>query len=298
MQPSQNKSIHLFFGAECILLTLQPHMIVFPNAKINLGLNVTEKRPDGFHNLISVFYPIPFNDVLEAILLPDQPDGQIQISYSGLDIPGNPDQNLLLKVHQLISTDYLLPALQVHLHKVIPMGGGLGGGSSDAASFILLINRLADLNLSWGEMHHYAKKTGSDCSFFLMNKPCLVTETGTALEPLDFNLKGYYLQLVFPGIHIPTPQAYAGITPAHPETSPEEIIHHPPAAWKNFLFNDFEKQAFQQHPLLEKIKNQLYAQGAVYAAMTGSGSTLFGLFEKEPEQSAIFEGFGSKTFSL
>ncbi len=273
-------------------------MIVFPNAKINLGLNVISKRPDGFHNIISVFYPIPYCDVLEAIILPHQANGAIQISYSGIEIPGNPEENLIKKVHQFIAQDYLLPAITVHLHKIIPMGGGLGGGSSNAAFYIKLLNDLAELNLSWGEMHHYAKKTGSDCSFFLINKPCLVTQTGTELEPLQLDLKGYFLQLIFPGIHIPTPQAYAGIVPAMPKINPEEIIHRPIHEWKNFLFNDFEKQAFKNHPILEKIKNQLYQNGAVYAAMSGSGSTMFGIFEKEPLHSAIFDGFQSKIISL
>lgn len=273
-------------------------MIVFPNAKINLGLNVTQKRPDGYHNILSVFFPVPLCDILEAVIPENKPEGFFELSFSGLEIPGSADSNLLKKVHTLISSDYALPPLRVHLHKIIPMGGGLGGGSSDAAFFIKLINDLSDINLSWGEMHHYARQTGSDCSFFLINKPCLVSETGTELEPIQLQLKPYFMQLVFPGIHLPTPEAYAGIQPVVPQFSPEKIVEKPIPEWKEFLFNDFESYAFKKHPELQKIKAQLYENGALYAAMTGSGSTLFGIFDKEPGQSATFDGLQTKIFSL
>lgn len=273
-------------------------MIVFPNAKINLGLNVTEKRPDGYHNILSLFFPVPYCDILEAIVPENAVQGSMELTFSGLEIPGSPQDNLLKKVHALIAADYALPPLKVHLHKIIPMGGGLGGGSSDAAFFIKLINDLSDINLSWGEMHHYAKQTGSDCSFFLINKPCLVSGTGSELEPFNLSLKGYYLQLVLPGVHLPTPQAYAAIQPEQPQLSPEEILQRPIKEWKDLLRNDFENHAFKKHPQLLNIKNQLYQNGAVYAAMTGSGSTLFGIFEKEPAHSATFDGLQSKTFSL
>jgi 4-diphosphocytidyl-2-C-methyl-D-erythritol kinase len=178
------------------------------------------------------------------------------------------------------------------------MGGGLGGGSSNASFFIKALNTVAELNLSWGEMHHYAKQCGSDCSFFLINKPCLVTQTGNEIEPLNFSLTGYWLQLVLPGIHCSTPAAYAAIQPKEPHFNPEDIQHTEINKWKDLLMNDFETNAFQQFPLLQKIKEQFYHQGALYAAMSGSGSAMFAIYNHEPKQSTIFEGCQSITFLL
>jgi len=255
-------------------------MILFPNAKINIGLNIVEKRNDGFHTIESVFYPVPICDALEIIENTDSSE-QIVFSSSGIEIPGNDSDNLCVKAYHLISKDYPLPKIKIHLHKHIPIGAGLGGGSADAAFFIRLLNQKLELNLAWGEMHHYAKQLGSDCSFFISNKPSFVKGKGDEFDSIMLDLSNYYIALVYPNIHINTAKAYAGVHPQKAVRSLEnDIATLPIQEWKNYVHNDFENSIFLQFPEIKSIKEKLYSNGALYAAMSGSGSTVYGIFNK------------------
>lgn len=271
-------------------------MIVYPNAKINLGLNVVEKRADGFHNIETVFYPVGWSDLLE--LLPDENSSSgITLTTSGLPIPGDVNDNLCVRAYELIRRDYAMPAVKVHLHKIVPMGAGLGGGSSDAAFFIKALNELFELGLAWGELHHYAKQLGSDCSFFISNRPVFAEGKGDEYESILLDLSNYHIVIAYPGIHVNTAEAYKGIIPRKPAASPEDIVTKLPVAeWKNVLVNDFEQSVFERFPAIKSLKEKMYAAGAVYAAMSGSGSAVFGVFETVPEELHL-EGctvFGSK----
>jgi 4-diphosphocytidyl-2-C-methyl-D-erythritol kinase len=266
-------------------------MITFPNAKINIGLNIIEKRPDGFHNLESVFYPVQLTDALEVVENTDAAAERILFTSSGISIPGTSSDNLCCKAYQLISADYQLPAVKVHLHKHIPIGAGLGGGSSDAAFFIKLLNEQFDLNISWGEMHHYARQLGSDCSFFITNKPVFAEGRGDEYESIQLDLSAYHIALVYPSIAVNTGVAYSRVVPSKPQRSLEEdIIELPIEQWKEYIHNDFETSVFALHPEIKVVKEKLYEQGAVYAAMSGSGSTVFGLFKKEINLKQVFPG--------
>jgi len=255
-------------------------MVIFPNAKINLGLSVLKKRSDGFHQIESVMYPISINDALELIIAPDKIFG---FSSSGINIPGKSENNLCIKAWKLLQAAYNLPEVKIHLHKVIPMGAGLGGGSADGAFMIKLIDQVFGLNLSVDRMEDYARKLGSDCAFFIKNQAALATDKGDHLKPLELDLAGYFLVLVKPDVHISTAEAYAGITPKVPETLIKEIIRFPVEEWKNRLKNDFETSIFNAHPILSETKEFLYQSGAMYASMTGSGSAIYGLFKTEVE---------------
>ncbi|HET7818350.1 MAG TPA: 4-(cytidine 5'-diphospho)-2-C-methyl-D-erythritol kinase [Bacteroidia bacterium] len=255
-------------------------MIYFPNAKINIGLNIVKKRNDGYHDIESVMYPltdIAF-DALEII-----ESKKTGIILSGIDVPGNTQDNLCLKAYHLISKDYTLPSIQIHLHKAIPVGAGLGGGSSDAAFFIQLLNKKFSLNISWGEMHHYAKQLGSDCSFFVSNQPAFVKGKGDEFDFIKLNLGGYYIVLVYPPIHINTGKAYSGVIPKKPKRSlKKDLLNCPIDEWKKYIHNDFEDSIFVEYPELKKIKKDLYSLGAVYSSMSGSGSTIYGIFKNLP----------------
>ncbi len=258
-------------------------MIIFPNAKINLGLHVIEKRADGFHNIETVFYPVAWEDMLEVIQDTSKQSG-VTFSSSGIPIPGDSNQNLCVKAYELISKDYPMPAVKVHLHKIIPIGAGLGGGSSDAAFFIKALNELFELNLAWGELHHYAKQLGSDCSFFITNKPVLAEGKGDQLESIKISLKGFHVAIIYPNVHVNTADAYSGISPKKPEIALEELIVATPIEnWKNVIVNDFEKNVFEKYPEIKIVKDKLLECGAVYAAMSGSGSAVFGIFKEKPE---------------
>ena len=258
-------------------------MIVFPNAKINIGLNIVEKREDGYHNLESVFLPIGWKDALEVIIDKNNSNGSVSFSSSGLAIPGDANDNLCIKAYRIIQQDYDLPAIKIHLHKNIPMGAGLGGGSSDAAFCIKTINEVCELNLAWGEMHHYAKQLGSDCSFFITNKPAYATQKGDVLETISLNLSGKFILIVHPGIHVSTAQAYAGVKPQKALYNLEEVVlNEPIESWKEKVKNDFEKSVFEQHSEIKNIKDLMYDYGAVYASMSGSGSAVYGIFNQEP----------------
>ena len=259
-------------------------MIEFPNCKINLGLRIVRKRKDGYHDLETIFFPVPLNDVLEIIRDPQHQQvntSSVRFSASGISVDGKINDNLCIKAFNLLQKDFpQLPAIQMHLHKAIPMGAGLGGGSSDAAFTLSLLNKQFNLGLSQEQLINYALQLGSDCPFFILNTPCYATGRGEIMQPVIINLEAYKFIIVNPGIHINTSQAFSGITPDLPEKSLQDIISHPIEAWKNEMSNDFEKPIFKLHPEIERIKNKLYANGALYASMSGSGSTVYGIFEK------------------
>ncbi len=257
-------------------------MVVFPNCKINLGLNILRKREDGYHALETVFYPVPLKDALELIPSPDSTDEKtIRFTQSGLTITGDTANNLCIKAWQLLKDDFpQIGAVDCHLHKVIPMGAGLGGGSANGAFMLQLLNEIFHLALTPETLSYYALQLGSDCPFFITNKPCLASGRGEILTPLSLDLSNYRFILVYPGIHISTAEAFAGIRPANPTLPIMEIIKHPVTEWKDLLLNDFEKPLSATYPILAAIKEALYRHGAVYASLSGSGSTVYGLFEK------------------
>jgi 4-diphosphocytidyl-2-C-methyl-D-erythritol kinase len=255
-------------------------MIAFPNAKINLGLNVLEKRTDGFHNIETVFYPIDLADVLEII---PARDGVFSFTSTGLSIPGERENNLCLKAFHLLSSIFHLPPVKIHLHKVIPIGAGLGGGSSDGAYTIKLLNSLFLLGLSNGQMMDYARILGSDCAFFIENKPLFAYEKGDRFKPVSIDFSSYRIEVISPEININTAEAYAMIDLREKTQgihSPlVEIITKPVTEWKNQLINDFEEPVIKKYPELGIPKQDLYNKGALYVSMSGSGSSFFGIFQ-------------------
>lgn len=266
-------------------------MISFPNAKINIGLNIVEKRPDNYHTIESVFYPVQLTDALEVVENKEKNAPAVLFTSSGIEIPGDPADNLCCMAYHLIGADYPLPPVKIHLHKHIPIGAGLGGGSADAAFFIKLIKDLFELNISWGEMHHYARTLGSDCSFFITNKPVIAEGRGDVYESIQLDLSEYYIALIYPNIAVNTATAYKNVIPAKPSRSLEnDILNLPVEEWKAFIKNDFEKTVFAAQPQLKTIKEKLYAQGALYAAMSGSGSTVFGIFKEATNLKSVFPG--------
>ncbi len=256
-------------------------MIGFPACKINLGLNITQKRPDGFHNIETVFYPVNWSDALEIIEGGNQP---FELFISGLKVEGNSEENIIFKAFKLLEEVQKLPPLKVYLHKVLPMGAGLGGGSSDAAFFLKLANKQLKLNLSTEKLTEMAKKLGSDCAFFIENTPVFAKGKGDEFESISIDLNGYYILVVYPGVHSNTKEAYEGCVPSQPSRSVKEIVSKEPIEnWKTLLANDFEKSIFKKYPEIERLKNDLYKNGAVYASLSGSGSAVFGIFKTKPE---------------
>ena len=251
-------------------------MIIFPNAKVNFGLNIISKRADGFHNIESVFVPVEIKDALEFIH-----SESLEFTTSGLTIPGNSNDNLILKAYKLIKSKYEIPFLKIHLHKVIPMGAGLGGGSADAAFFLNGLNNYFKLNIPENELLQFASQLGSDCAFFIKNNISLATEKGEILNPISLDLSSYKICIIHPGIHVNTAWAYSKIIPKSPQKSVSEILKQPIETWKNELINDFEKPVFENHPEIELLKNEFYKNGAIYASMSGSGSAVFGIFKNE-----------------
>ena len=287
-------------------------MISFPNAKINIGLNVVAKRSDGYHDIETVFYPVLLQDALEIKLMRPldpallrkrieagllvQPDDAFipyrilpkkeDIPCCSLEITGNEfscsaADNLVVKAYLMLQQDFDLPSIDIKLHKHIPSGAGLGGGSSDCAFMILLLNRRFNLRMRESMMERYAARLGSDCAFFITNTPSIATGRGEILNPVSLSLKGYTVLLVKPDVSVSTAEAYASLTPKRPDIPLEEAIKRPITEWKDCVFNDFETTVFAKYPLLADIKRKLYSMGAVYAAMSGSGSTVYGLF-REP----------------
>lgn len=258
-------------------------MVVFPNCKINLGLNIIRKRADNYHDLETVFYPLPITDALEIVTTNKQNDeNSIQFSSSGLQIDGNTESNLCLKAYHLVKKDFPdIPSIKMHLHKAVPMGAGLGGGSADASFTLKLLNNKFNLGLSKEQLIYYSLQLGSDCPFFIVNKPCFATGRGEVLEEIKIDLSRYKLVIVNPGIHISTGWAFSQIKPVQPKQSIKEIIQLPLEQWKDILINDFEQPVLSNYPDLKILKENLYKAGAVYASMSGSGSTFYGIFRKE-----------------
>jgi len=252
-------------------------MICFPNAKINLGLHILSKRPDGYHNIETVFYPVNLCDALEIVPAKEK---KTTFSQTGIPIAGKQEDNLVLKAYHLLKKDCHLPEIAIYLRKQIPPGAGLGGGSSDAAFMIKLLNDFAGLKLSVEQMEEYAGRIGADCPFFIRNQPVFAEETGSVFSPVNISLQGYHLVVVKPDVSVSTKEAYAQVKPQRPVTPLKNIIRMPVNEWKNHLINDFEPGVFAQYPEIKEIKQQLYAEGAIYASMSGSGSAVFGIFDK------------------
>lgn len=273
-------------------------MITYPYAKLNLGLFVTGKRHDGYHNIETVMVPLPMLcDILEIIPSPRQSES-IRFTHSGLPMECNEGENLCIKAYKLMSQRVELPKVAIHLHKQIPIGAGLGGGSADGAFTLSMLNTMASRPLTATDLHSIALNLGSDCPFFLMDTPCFATGRGEMLEPLDLNLKGLYVVLVNPGISISTGYAYSHVRPQTASFDLKRIVTIPLEQWRNQVSNDFEKIVFSQYPEVEKIKNDLYALGAIYASMSGSGSTIFGLFDSKPDIKELFSNMFAQVYAI
>ena len=264
-------------------------MLTFPCAKINLGLNITSKRKDGYHNLETIFYPVPLTDALEVKLMHDDfpSDEPCDLKITGNAVDCDEKNNLVVKAYTLLAQDFKLPRVHTHLVKRIPMQAGLGGGSADGAFMIRLLDERFRLNMGIAEMERYASRLGSDCAFFITAEPSFATGRGEVLEPVNIaeqNLQGYYIAIVKPAIAVSTREAFKQIICRQPEHCCRDIVRQPVETWKTVLTNDFEEPAFKQHPELADIKQRLYDLGAVYAQMSGSGSAFFGLFRTDPQQ--------------
>ena len=253
-------------------------MIVFPNAKINIGLNVVSRRTDGYHNLETVFYPVKVKDALEVI-----ESDKFAFTSSGIEIPGYANENLCVKALELIRQEYSVPELAIHLHKTIPIGAGLGGGSADAAFFIKLLDQKFSLGLSIEKMEDYARELGADCAFFIRNEPVFARGKGDEFTSITLDLSKYYIVLVMPPVHVSTGEAYRGVKPAMPQSSLKDLISLPIDQWKGQIKNDFEESVFKNHPSIRGIKSALYEAGALYASMSGSGAAVYGIFQNVAE---------------
>lgn len=273
-------------------------MLRFPFAKINLGLQVLRRRADGYHDIRSILFPIPLYDALEAVLAPELPAGEVQFESTGLPIPGDSAGNLCLKAVELLRAKRDLPGLRMHLHKAIPMGAGLGGGSSDGANTLFLLNQLLELDLTAQELQTMAAQLGSDCPFFLKQQPQLAEGRGERLSPVEVDLRGYWLVLVNPGIHVPTAEVYQGMQLTNGHRNLGEALQRDISAWQKNVVNDMEEYVFAKYPAIATIKDQLRKQGAVYAAMSGSGSSVFGLFSQRSGELAWPAGYRSWAFQL
>jgi 4-diphosphocytidyl-2-C-methyl-D-erythritol kinase len=260
-------------------------MITFPNAKINLGLAVVLRRPDSYHNIETVFYPVNLYDALEVV---PAKEGKTSFSLTGLPVDGLPENNLVIKALNLLKQDFDIPEIDIYLYKNIPFGAGLGGGSSDAAFMLKLLNDFAGLHLSVEQLEVYAAQIGADCPFFIRNEPVFAEGTGNEFSPVNLSLEGYHWVIVKPDIHVSTRDAYARVNPRQPEVSLRDKIQLPVSQWKDKLVNDFEPGIFALHPFIGDIKRQLYGLGAVYACMSGSGSSVFGIFETKPDIEGLF----------
>lgn len=259
-------------------------MIVYPNAKINIGLNVVEKRPDGYHNLETVFYPIKLQDALEIKTIESNvPSCGYSLKVSGTLLDGSPDDNLVVKAYKLLKKEFDLPPVNMYLYKHIPTGAGLGGGSSDAAYALKVLNEKYSLSLSDERLEAYAAEIGADCAFFIKNNPVFATGIGNIFSDIKLNLTGMTLVLVKPDIFVSTRDAYSNINPYAPKVSLKDLLSEPVTSWKDTVFNDFEKSVFPKYPEIAAIKDKLYDMGAVYASMSGSGSSVYGIFENPVE---------------
>jgi len=255
------------------------YMITFPNAKLNLGLNIVSKRPDGYHNLETIFYPIAIKDALEIIVKEEQ--DKDTFFEAGIKIDAAPDNNLVMKALKLMRLHYHFPSIEVHLLKKIPFGAGLGGGSADASFMLKLLNQTFQINISDEELAKLAVQLGADCPFFIYNRSVFATGIGEIFEEVQLSLKAYHFVLIKPDIHVPTKDAYALTTPQYPKQSLKDLIKLPVSEWNGLMINDFEKSVFEKYPVINEIKDTLYKQGALYASMSGSGSSVFGIFKEE-----------------
>jgi len=262
-------------------------MIVFPNAKINLGLHVVAKRPDGFHNLETVFLPVGWSDVLEIIRSEKE---ETEFTQTGTKLFGDVHSNLCMKAYDLMAQQHGIGPVRMHLHKLIPIGAGLGGGSSDAAFTLLALNSVFQLNLSSTTLQEYASRLGSDCAFFIRNSPALATQKGDQFKAADVPLKGYFLVIVKPRVSIRTADAYGDVVPGKPENALPTVIKLPVTQWKDLLKNDFENSVFKKRPSIGKTKEKLYSLGALYASMSGSGSAVYGIFKGPVDLKSHFRG--------
>jgi len=257
-------------------------MILFAPAKINIGLLITERRPDGFHNLQSVMYPVDLCDMIE--IRPSEKAKQgIQFSQSGIPVGEGTGDNLCEKAYEIMARKVRLPPVDLHLHKQIPVGAGLGGGSSNATATLRGLNQLSDDPLTREEMHELALSIGSDCPFFLHQEAMMMEGRGEVLTPASVNLDGFYLVVLYPGLYISTADAYAGVIPEIPAVHLGRIVTKPVEEWQGGVINDFEKGIFRNYPELEILKKELLDAGALYASLSGSGSSLFGIFTGSPD---------------
>lgn len=270
-------------------------MITFPNAKINLGLNIVEKRPDGYHNLETIFYPIPLQDALE-ITPWEGGERKYKLAQSGIQIAGDDENNLVVKAYKLLDSLYNLPPIEINLLKHIPSGAGLGGGSADAAFMLCMLNQHFQLNIPNEQLEVYAAQLGADCAFFVENKPTFAEGIGNIFSPIELSLKGYKLVLVKPDIFVSTRDAFAQIKPKRPTISLKEVAKMPVEAWKTYMVNDFEESVFPQFPAIADIKAKLYDLGAIYASMSGSGSSVFALFKGDATLPKVDFGEGAFVF--
>lgn len=261
-------------------------MITFPVAKINLGLNVVEKRADGYHNLQTVFYPVPIMDALEIVPMSDgfPSDVDCDLKVTNITIEGDEQRNLVVRAYHLLKADHPeLPRVHAHLWKGIPTQAGMGGGSSDCGYMIRLLNETFDMGLSSEQMQQYAARLGADCAFFIESRACYAEGIGERLQPIDLDLSGWHVGVVRPDIPVPTKEAFSRIHPHYPALNCRDVVKQPVETWRDRLTNDFEESVFVLHPEIGAVKEQLYKMGATYAAMSGSGSALFGLFKDEPD---------------
>ena len=270
-------------------------MITFPNAKINLGLNIVEKRPDGYHNLETIFYPIPLQDALE-ITPWEGGERKYKLAQSGIQIAGDDENHLVVKAYKLLDSLYNLPPIEINLLKHIPSGAGLGGGSADAAFMLCMLNQHFQLNIPNEQLEVYAAQLGADCAFFVENKPTFAEGIGNIFSPIELSLKGYKLVLVKPDIFVSTRDAFAQIKPKRPTISLKEVAKMPIEAWKTYMVNDFEESVFPQFPAIADIKAKLYDMGAIYASMSGSGSSVFALFKGDATLPKVNFGEGAFVF--
>ena len=270
-------------------------MIVFPKAKINIGLRITRKRPDGYHDIETLFYPVNLSDALEFVIQ-GRKDASDELVVTGLKIVSRPANNIVMKALRRLRQDFSIPYLKIHLHKAIPSGSGLGGGSSDAASLLKAINRYFNLAMNNQEMRSIALELGSDCPFFIDSAPSFATGRGDILHPASPFLDGYFITILNPGVPISTREAYLNCHPSKPETPLERIIGLSAGSWKKLVINDFEEYAFKLSPIINEMKKALYRSGAIYSSMSGSGSSVFGIYEEKPKVPAklkeymIYEG--------
>lgn len=260
-------------------------MILKPNCKINLGLNIVRKRADGYHDIESLFYPVGLCDTLEVNAAPGQ---ETVFSSSGIRIPGDRSSNLCVKAYHLLNEYFGIPAVEIRLEKNIPVGAGLGGGSTDGAFTLIALNEIFALGLDRGQLKAFASMLGSDCSFFIANEPAFARGRGEILEKMNVDLSGYHILLVIPPVHISTSEAYSMISAAAPVFSLKETAGMPVETWKGRMSNAFEPVVAGRFPVIRKIKDLLYENGAVYASMSGSGSAVYGLFREVPRAEGLF----------